>query len=242
MDENALRVAEKAHARFKPDRTIIGGDLLNCAPFSAHPAKGFDDAAEADYLVTEIDPANAFLDRISRNTGAGGVDFIEGNHDQWFERWLSRQKNGKALRSMSPRKLLSKGRTNFRYIPYFEPKGGRMPHVKLAPDLIVIHGWCSPKYAAQHHMDRAKDVSVIFHHTHRADKRWAKTWKGRPIMAMSAGCLCKLIPTYASGGNPSNWVHGFWVAYIGRRNWTVYDVLISENYETVLPDGSEVRA
>jgi hypothetical protein len=241
-DRRALAVAEAAHRKFKPDRTVIGGDLVCCDPFSSWARKGFDKADTADYLITEIEPANAFLSRIASNTGYRGIDFIEGNHENRVERWLANSKIGKSLRSLTPRNQFSKGRKNFRYIPYFAPNEGRMPHVKLARDLIVIHGWCAPKYAAQHHMDKARDVSVIYNHTHRPDKRWAKTWSGKPIMAMSAGCLCNLSPKYAHGGSPTDWGHGFWVAYVGTRSWTVYDVMINHRYEAVLPDGTEVSA
>lgn len=238
-DERALAVAMKAQELFKPDRTVIGGDLLNCTPFSRHPRQSLNDGSEIDWRAEEVDPVQGFLDYVQGNTGKGGVDFIEGNHDAWFERWLTNVRGGASLVGWTPRKMLSQGRKNFRWIPWADPRE-RRSYVSLADDLIVVHGWAANLYAAAKHMREAKNKSVIFHHTHRTESRVETLFDGEPIEAHSAGCLCQRVPMYAHGQSVTNWTHGFWVAYIGRRSSTVYPVTINHRYEAVLPDGSEL--
>lgn len=64
---------------------------------------------------------------------------------------------------------------------------------------------------------------------------------GKMVGAWSAGCLCARTPIYAHGGAPTEWSHGFWVAYIGRDSFTVYTVPIFDKGYAVLPDGKEVK-
>jgi 3',5'-cyclic AMP phosphodiesterase CpdA len=240
-DQTALAVAEKAQRHFKPHTTVIGGDLLNCGPFSRHPKIKLDEDAEYDLETSEIKPANRFLDRVQKHTRSTTY-LIEGNHDAWIERWLASLHLGrKTLQCLLPSKALSANRRNFRYVPNTEINGQRSGYVKLHRDLIAVHGWCANKYAAQTHIDRARDKSVIFHHTHRIDYRVLPLFDGRPVIGMSAGCLCKRQPIYAHGGCPSDWIHGFWVAYVGRHSFTCYPVPILRG-KAVLPDGTEIVA
>ena len=237
-DERALAVAEAAQRAFKPDRTIIGGDLCNCGPFSRHPKRTFDEDAQYDLVETELAPASKFIDRVQAHTVQDTV-FLVGNHDEWLEQWLMSLGN-RGLRSLVPARYFAKDRKAFSVVPFNPRDRVRSGHVRLRPDLIVVHGWATPKYAAQRHLELAKNVSVIFHHTHRWDHRAGQPFRGPSIEAFSAGCLCKRKPIYAHGGSPSDWVHGFWVAYIGRRSYTAYPVKIT-GAGTVLPDGREVR-
>ena len=238
-DKRALAVAEAAHRAFKPDITVIGGDLHNCGPFSRFAKQKIAEDEGYDLLTTELEPVAAFLDRIQAATTQQTI-VLEGNHDEWIERWICSSPKGSAFRSMIPGTYHTKGRKNFKWIPYTKVKGDRKSCWRMRSDWIVVHGWIANKYAAQHHLNYAKNMNVIFHHTHRADHSWTTLWSGKSIEAFSAGCLCKFIPIYAHNGSPTDWVHGFWVAYVGRKSATAYPVIIHGS-SAVLPDGSEVR-
>jgi len=238
-DEHALAIAQHAQGIFAPDVTVLGGDLLNCTAFSRHPKRKLDHDEGYDYLESELKPANRFLDEVQRWTRDETV-LLEGNHDEWFERWIRNTEGAMGLQSLLPSRYLCQ-RDAFRYVSFSPGRDKRQCNYQLAPFLVATHGWCAPKYAAQHHLDRAKDISVIFHHTHRFDDRAVPLFRGGPIRATSAGCLCKRIPMYAHNGSPTDWTHGFWVAFVGRQSFTVYPVLIA-NGSAVLPDGTEVRA
>ena len=68
----------------------------------------------------------------------------------------------------------------------------------------------------------------------------ADPWTGDPVEAMNAGCLCKKSPLYRHDGSPTQWAHGFWIAFIGRRSFTIYPILINKG-RAVMPDGKEIR-
>lgn len=239
-DPGALAVAQAAHRAFRPDRTILMGDLLNCGPFSRHPKHKIDEDDQYDLLESELKPAAKFLDQVQRYTNQDTV-VLEGNHDEWIERWIMRTAGGRGLQSLRPSVFLSRGRERFRFIPYSRLSGARLGGVRLGNRLLAIHGWAATKYAAKRHLDLAKPYSIIFGHTHRFDYRVESMADGNVVEAMSAGCLCKRIPIYAHNGCPTEWTHGFWVAYLGHRSFSLYPVPIKRGC-AVLPDGKEIHA
>lgn len=243
-DEQAMAVAMAAQRRFRPDITVIGGDLLNCDSFKRHARRKIDEDHEYDYINSELKPARRFLDAVQKHTTQRLI-MLEGNHDAWFERWIVNTDGAHGLRSLLPRRFLScnaKGdkRKCWTYVSFGPEKPERECAYRLRHDLIVTHGWCAPKYAARHHLDRARDISVIFHHTHRFDRCVVPLFRGGIIEAFSAGCLCKRKPMYAHNGAPTDWVHGFWVAFLGKQSYTAYPVTIKKG-SAVLPDGTEVK-
>lgn len=238
-DPKALALAEAAQRAFKPDRVVVGGDLLNAGPFARHPRTKLLQDAEYDLVDGELKPARAFLDCAQKCSTQKRLDFIEGNHDEWIERWIVRTDAGHALKSLMPSKYFAA--TNRTYIPFTGIIGDRRNSLKLHPNLIVVHGWATPKYAAERHLVLAKPVSIIYHHAHRAEYRAGTLYGGEVVEALCAGCLCKRQPIYAHGGAPSEWVHGVWVAYIGVKSFTMYPIVFSNKYSCVLPDGSEIH-
>lgn len=178
-DEEALSVAEQAQKAFRPDITVIGGDLLNCDSFSRH-RKTLDEDSGYDYRDHELYPSMAFLDRVEKNNAKGGkIVFIEGNHDAWFGRWIQDTEGAGGLRSLLPSKMLSKSlvgvkdglpvykkRERFTWVSH-EQKGMEQRYM-LHPRLTVCHGWAAPKYAAMGHLTKAKSISVLYNHTQRS--------------------------------------------------------------------------
>ena len=239
-DEPALEVAIAAQRIFKPDWTVVGGDLLNCGPYTRHGISTFKENHGYDLIESELKPASAFLDVCQKNTKDGRLSVIEGNHDAWLERFLVNIPGGASFQSLLPSKYLMRNRKNAWYIPWNMNNGG-IGHVRLHRNLIVVHGWAAPKFAADRHLQMAKPHSIIYHHTHRAETRTNPMFDGTYVSAWNAGCLCKRKPIYAHGQSPTDWTHGFWVAYIGRTSFTVYTVLV-EKGRAVMPDGREVGA
>jgi hypothetical protein len=122
----------------------------------------------------------------------------------------------------------------------FIPVQERLSIFNLHPRLVCCHGWAANKYAARRHLELSRTKSVLYFHTHRS--QWDVTrdpHSGRIIEAMSPGCLCKLTPIWKHG-QPTDWVHGFWLGYLGRRTYTAFNVRIEQG-RAVLPDGTEVR-
>jgi hypothetical protein len=234
-DKEAMGVALRAQEYFKPDVTIIGNDFVECTPFTRFPFNKLSETEAKDFKTGTINPANKIIDQIQSNTKL--TIFQMGNHDAWVERWAAR--GGGTEKSIynlvSLEHHLSADRANFIWMKEYG-----MP-IKLHKDLNCIHGWSYCRHAAGKHVALSKTKSVIFHHTHRRQvDTIGDYWDGNAVEALSAGCLCKRKPMYRHDKAPTEWVHGFWVAYIGKESYTAYPVLINKG-RAVLPDGKEIK-
>ena len=240
-DKKALAVAMKAREVFKPDEIVCGGDLTNAGPFARHAKLKLDQDRAYDYLTDEIEPTRDWLIEEHKQCRTGKVHLLMGNHDDWFERWCLRIGIDESLKSLRPSVMWQKDNPWLHIVPFGRLDKNRRAYLKLHPKLVVIHGWAANKYAAETHLQMAKPYSVIYHHTHRAEMRSGTMLNGEVVHSMCAGCLCKKQPIYALGGSPTGWTHGFWVAYLGHKTFTMYSIPIWKDWSCVLPDGQEVR-
>ena len=233
-DEEALAVAEAAQREFKPDNVIVGNDLFNATPFSRWGNATIEESTAKDWKATELDPANAFIDRVQKHTKMTYFQF--GNHDDHIERWAARgdTANRSIFSLISIEANLGRDRENIVFVK-------RDQHITLHPKLICIHGWSYCKHVAAFHINKSPLRSVIFNHAHRRQEI-TTTFPAAdmPTTAMCAGCLCKRQPMWKHDGNPTGWTHGFWVAYVGSHDFTMYSVIINKG-RAILPNGKEVR-
>lgn len=240
-DERALACALEALRKFKPDRTVLLGDILHNDAFSAHPRKKMLKYAR-QLLSTELKGANSIIDVVQSFT-KGHVFFLEGNHDEWCERWCAGLPQDVALSvwdMISPKTYLTAGRKNFSWIPFKNTRARRQNQVNLSPRLICVHGWVASTNAGKDHLRKARGKSVIYGHTHRAEHIIMPGRDERDtVEALNPGCLCNQRPEYADG--PTDWTHGIGVAYIGRHSHSLYGCKI-EKGRCVLPGGEEARA
>jgi len=242
-DEQALAVAMQAVRMLKPDTLIIGGDLLTCGYFSSHPPSIRDSMPYSEWVDKELKPACGFLDECQSLT-KGKLVVLAGNHEERIERWCAKHGDMGAVlfAAIDPGRAFAKGRKRgkFVYIPY----GGTDLHssyYKLAPDLVVVHGWSAAKAAARVHLEAVRTKSVLYGHVHRQQTETTRDpFSDQIIKAECPGCLCSLQPEYLRG-KPSTWTHGLEVTYIGKRphDWTTYSVSICKG-RAILPDGREV--
>lgn len=242
-DPAALDCVLLAHAALKPKRTIILGDMLDAQAFSAHPVKSLAEERAGTFFESEILPAREFLSRLEENTDQ--IDMLEGNHEQRVERTILNM--GGVMEDLadlvSPQRLLSEGRTKpFAYVPY-APKSGVLPHVKIAKDLIAVHGWTWCRHAAAKHLDQSRNRSVVFGHIHRKQSYMTRDpIDNRTLQAWSPGCLSKLQPLYQTS-SPTEWVHGFSLVWVtdDLERWTSYSPTIDRGV-CVLPSGQKCDA
>jgi len=146
--------------------------------------------------------------------------------------------------SISPEYLLSKGRSNFKYIPYLQNSAPILPYYPITKNLIAVHGWSASRNSAAFHLDRSKSVSVVYGHVHRQqmDSYRDPFIKERRV-AFSVGCLSELQPIYMH--SPSAWLWGFglvWISQSNPKEWTEYICNITDKGRVILPDGTEVKA
>lgn len=235
QNDAALGVFKRVVREAKPDLVVCLGDVLDCKAFSTHPP---DAEGDSPYLH-ELDQANALFDHIQKY--AGKLVMLEGNHEYRVIRHAARDRAGQAsLSLLSPRKNLGKGRRNFVYVPY-DGEAGMYAHYAVSPGLAAVHGWSFAQDATRQHLRMSQGRSVIHGHTHRADHVMSqKVWSNGTVEAMSAGCLCELVPTY-NAGQPVTWVNGFIQGFVGSKSHTLYFVPIVDG-SCVLPSGKEMTA
>ena len=236
-DRAALACVERAYALLKPDEVVILGDWLDCEAFSAHPKTSLAELQAHKFIDDEMRPCRELLGRLQKHGNA--LTYIEGNHEARIERFavsLGGNLGPDLYALISPRAIFGEGRKRWTWIPY----KSELAHYEITPDLWALHGWSHAKSAARVHQDRAVSVSVVYGHTHRQQSEARRDpATGRVLKSWSPGCLCKLQPLYAQN-QPTSWVQGFSIVYIGRQSWTDYTVTI-QNGTCVLPDGRQVK-
>lgn len=238
QDDTAIEVFRKVVRDTRPDLVVSLGDVIDCKPFSTHAP----DAEGDTPYERELSLAATLFDYLQAHSGR--LVAVEGNHEYRVTRYAARERAGKAALSLlSPRRLLSRGRgRGFRYVPYDGDRPGTYAHYALSPHLVAVHGWSYAQDATRQHLRMAQGRSVIHGHTHRADHVMSqRVWEEGTVEAMSAGCLCRLVPTYAVG-SPVTWVNGFIQGFIGARRKThcLYFVPIVSG-ACVLPSGKEMK-
>lgn len=204
-------------------------------------------AQDYDWGRNEIEPAKAHIDRVCKYTDRYSA--LLGNHDFWVERkCLEWGVAGQALWSeVNPRKVLygdydSSAVTVVSYINDHDITAC----LRLAPNLLAIHGWTACKSAAEKHLEKAVKAgcSVIYGHTHRIQTATTRhPFTDEVFQAWSPGCLRSLRPAYSQSNGPTDWAHGFSMIYQSSRNprdWTAYTPIINGGV-VVMPDGAEVR-
>jgi Predicted phosphohydrolases len=235
QDDKALEVFKRVVQDTKPDLVVCLGDVLDCKAFSTHAPDGESDTP----YHQELAQANALFDFIQKYSGK--LVMIEGNHEYRVIRYAARERAGQAALSLlSPRKNLAKGRKNFTYVPY-DGSEGMNAHYAISPNLVAVHGWSFAQDATRQHLKLSQGKSVIHGHTHRSDHvMFRKVWERGKVEAVSAGCLCTLLPKYQVG-SPNTWTHGFVQGFIGSKTHTLYFVPIVDG-TCVMPSGKEVAA
>lgn len=239
-DERALSIAVSAHASMQPDVTVIGGDIFDATPFSRWARTPGDLTHYRTFASEELLPVCEFLNGLSKNTDK--LVWLEGNHDVWINRWIANlpgiERLGPGL-VRTPSEYVREHVPGIEIVPY-TPIIEQLSAYELHPRLCTCHGWAANKYAARRHLELSRTKSVLYFHTHRS--QWDVTrdpHTGAIVEAMSPGCLCKLTPIWKHG-TPTDWVHGFWLGYLGKRTYTAFNVRI-EMGRAVLPNGEEVK-
>lgn len=242
-NKEAVAIVKRILGTLKPGRTVFLGDMLDCAPFSTHAAKDIKELRQSNFVEDEVDPANEFIDVAQKYT-KGDTVFVEGNHENRIARWAIDHGLGaqSIYEAVSPQSLLSKGRSNFRYIPYINNADPGFSYYEITKNLIAVHGWSFAANAARVHLQKARSKSVCFGHTHRQQSDAGRDpFSKERVVAFSVGCLSEIQPMYMHA--PSDWVLGLGLIYISHNNpkdWMEYALTI-QNGRVILPDGKEIN-
>lgn len=205
-DQKAVNVAIEYGLKRKVNTIILGGDILDNEPFSNWEKKPDVNQVKKWFLMTED-----FLLMIRMKFPDSTIIWLEGNHDQWYEKWLI--KKAPILFEDNYYKLEERLKLNRLGITYLNQ------YTKMRiDDLYALHGHTlmrqklPPVNAARGLFLKTKQ-SCIIGHVHSSSKHVESTLKGKMISCFSVGALCTLSPEY----DPHNTKHNQGFAHITRK-------------------------
>lgn len=200
-----------------PDEAVFLGDHLDCGgTFSTHQRNYTHELTES--YVDDIAAANEFLTLFQQLAPRAVSHYIEGNHEQHVERWVSRTFESHAdakgmLERVGPAAVLD---LKHREIAYY--KRSEFYHDLSIPGCIrlgecfFVHGISHSKHASSVHLSRFGG-NVVFGHVHRAQHDGERTVTSDGFGAWCPGTLAKLQPLYRHTA-PSSWTHGYAVQFV----------------------------
>ena len=204
-DKKAINVVCQAIEIVKPDTYIDLGDTGEWEHFSTHYWKGRSSKPMEDLiplLDKDVKVVNKGMDKIDKSLDKAKCKerhFIQGNHEVWLDKFVTRYPYLKQYLTYNALKLKERG---YKYYPY-----NKKDNLKIGK-LNFTHGKFVGKYHSFQHID-AWGESIVYGHTHDL-QRFTKTRKGGTISAWSLGCLKDIeIDEDWLGGRLTNWNHAF---------------------------------
>lgn len=202
-DETALTTALEYGLANKANCIVIGGDLLDNAPFTRFRVPP-DRKKAREYF----DMATDFLSALRLNFPEALIIYMEGNHDRWYVDWLI---DHCAIVFDDPHyQLETRLGLEDLNIEYLKEsvivKAGKLP---MLHGHTIVRGVFAPVNAARGAYIRSKH-NLLIGHTHQVSMHSEKDITGKATKTWSTGCLCTLSPDY----DPHNTKHGHGFAFI----------------------------
>lgn len=206
-DEKAVQLALEYGVSQNVDCIVLGGDVIDNAPFTRHDKK--PDRGEARQMFEDtID----LLILIRMTFPDAKIIWLEGNHDKWYQRWL--MKNAPMVWDDPYYTLEKRLKLSDLDIEYLEEKQVlKIDGLHCLHGHTLIRGVFSPVNPARGIFLRAK-ASTIIGHCHQSSKHTESNLKGQIVSCFSTGALCTLQPDY----DPHNTKHNLGFAHITRNN------------------------
>ena len=204
-DKKAISVVCQAIEIVKPNAYIDLGDTGEWEYFSTHYWKGRNAKPMEDLiplLNKDVKAVNIGMDQIDRSLNKAGCKerhFVQGNHEVWLDKFVTRYPYLDRYMTYNALKLKERG---YEFHPY-----NKKDNLKIGK-LNFTHGKFTSKYHSFKHLD-VYGESIMYGHTHDL-QRHTKTNRGGTISAWSLGCL-KDIEADEDwlGGRLTNWNHAF---------------------------------
>ena len=202
-DEEALTAALNYGLEHKANCIVIGGDLLDNAPFTR-----FRTPPDKKRAREYFDMATEFLAALRKNFPKALILYMEGNHDRWYTDWLI--DHCAVVFDDAHYQLETRLRLDSFAVQYLKEnvmvKAGKLP---MLHGHTVVRGVFAPVNAARGAYIRSKH-NLLIGHTHQVSMHSEKDITGKVTKTWSTGCLCSLSPDY----DPHNTKHGHGFAFI----------------------------
>jgi hypothetical protein len=202
-DEQALTTALEYGLDNKANCIVIGGDLIDNAPFTR-----FRTPPDKKKAREYFDMTTDFLASLRKNFPKALIIYMEGNHGKWYSDWLM---DHCAVVFDDPHyQLETRLKLDSFNIQFLREnvivKAGKLP---MLHGHTVVRGVFAPVNSARGAYLKTGH-SIIIGHTHQVSEHSAKDLMGRKIKVWSTGCLCTLQPDY----DPHNIRHSHGFAFI----------------------------
>jgi len=188
-----------------PNIVILGGDIID--------AKGMHgvESMQASQIKLEWYERDCVLlkqfliDLKSRLSHKCKLVYLEGNHEERYQRVMKRYPDAWGGRFNFKRDVISPLFSNCEWIPY----GDYNAYYKVG-DTVFTHGTVYPQNHAKKYAEVFAPFKVIYGHLHhyQAYTMHSAMPELMPHYAMTAGCLSKTAPEWKKG-QPNCWVTGF---------------------------------
>ena len=204
-DKKAIKVVCKAIELVKPDIYIDLGDTGEWEHFSTHYWKGRSAKPMEDLIplldkdVKDVNDGMDLIDASLDKIGCLQRHFVQGNHEVWLDKFVTRYPYLAHYMTSSALKLKERG---YKFHPYNRKKCLKIGKINFT------HGKYTTKYHSYKHLDHYCE-NVMYGHTHDL-QRHTRTVAGGTISGWSMGCLKDIEKDEDwLGGRLTNWNHGF---------------------------------
>ena len=213
-DKRAIKIVCKAIEIVKPTAYIDLGDTGEWEHFNTNYWKGRSAKPMEDLiplLDKDVKAVNKGMNQIDRSLDRINCNerhFIQGNHEIWLDKFVTRYPYLDQYKTENALKL---GERGYEYHPYNRRKLLKMGRLRFT------HGKFTSKYHAFKHLD-VWGKSIMYGHTHDL-QRHTKTYEDGTISSWSLGCL-KDIENDEDwlGGKLTNWNHAFAIVDIYKND------------------------
>jgi predicted phosphodiesterase len=204
------------------DCIILGGDIMDNSPFTAHDAPPPSPDDVRDYF----EMTQQFLAWLRSKFPKAHIIWIEGNHDNWLMRWLMKKAPilfNDPYYHLPQRLDLKKYNVDFFTQEYILQIG----KLNASHGHTIVKGVFAPVNAARGAFVKTKS-NYIIGHVHSTSQHIESNIKEEQIGCYSVGCLCELSPSY----DPHNTKHNLGFAHIVVDNgggFVVHNKMIINN-------------
>lgn len=192
----------------RPDVVVLGGDIIDADGTYGVDSWTMDKVEQVGFPAYERDVKlmRGLLDRIDKITPKAKIVFLEGNHEERYQRMFTRYPKAldgkfKFQRDAVPESM----KARFTWIPY-----GSYDSFYRLGDAVFTHGTLYPDAHAKKMALCYLPNKTIYGHIH--DFQAYTTHNGDPRKpgryAVTTGCLCGRLPDYKNG-QPNKWLNGF---------------------------------
>jgi predicted phosphodiesterase len=207
-DWKAVEAALAFVRYYKPVRIFLLGDHVDFASISRFDKPATDIAR----IGEDIEALGRFLKGVRESAPDAKVDYLKGNHEVRFERFLWKHQEAAAMLKATGMDL-----PRFLNLSEYGVNWVESGTLEVNDRLLVKHGHMvrmRSGYTATGELER-QGISGISGHTHRLGQVYKRNRLGM-LTWVESGCLCKYDPDYMEG-QLSDWCQGLSFGTVSLR-------------------------